>query len=284
MTFKLPKPASEREKYYNKVKAMFELAVENNAINNWMFDVDEEGNLNEGSVVRVDVERGYIYHVTHISSNEKQVYPMKRVNRRLMTDYNGEPKIEKTWMAFVTRWDMTSGRYLGKSITIRDEGDTPTIQELIENLDFDALDKRGNLSFDASKIGYEERQAKVVAENKKKREEEERQRKVKQYEAEQAEKKRLAKLRQENPEAFKADRKQAADQLNANLKNDPILKHVRKNFKFEADAEGNIDLKDKRSAIKKSWDKTDGGVSSGHWWLWVIGLTVIPLLLLAAVN
>ena len=155
MSFQIQPPLPEREEVYNKyVKPLLNAAIENKALDKWMFNLSESNEVNYNSVVYVSTKYKIIFIIKGIRKTESRpkfsnddsgiqkrrfynmvhgLPPRVKMQRSNITSQY-EPE---TWKASLIFWDISNGRYIGNSLDIRSGCKIPSLEELSQDLDFD---------------------------------------------------------------------------------------------------------------------------------------------------
>ena len=173
MNIKVIPPDEDRKEIFDKrVKPLLVAVAENNAVDKWMFNLTENGDVDKNSIVFVSSKHMKIFIVKGIHETKQppplpplelpdlssfpsdvakgQKQHLERRHRRSHSSIYGLPRTVSTqrrngtwkdeiekWGAGLEFWDISNGRYLASSVFINGASDVPSLEELGKLLDFE---------------------------------------------------------------------------------------------------------------------------------------------------
>ena len=153
MVLEITAPKLERKEIFEKnIKPLLIAAEQNNAIDKWMFNLNEDGNYNPNSTVFVSSKHMKIFIINGITEVEKTYLDKRKQLERELGKFNimvhrlcgSQPRVMVNgirkpvkWSSALFKWDISNGNYAGTGFTIEGINDVPTLQELCKSLDLD---------------------------------------------------------------------------------------------------------------------------------------------------
>ncbi|ADE39601.1 hypothetical protein [Candidatus Puniceispirillum marinum] len=173
MAIKIIPPDNDRKELFEKsVKPLLVASEKNNAVDKWMFNLTEDGEVNTNSVVFVSTQHKKIFVIegihktkqpppqkplvlpdlSHLPDEQakKYAFQQKRDHSRSHALVHGLPKKVRvprkngtwkeetqTWSAHLGHWHLHNGRYIGGSLVVYGTGKVPDLSELASDIDFD---------------------------------------------------------------------------------------------------------------------------------------------------